>query len=338
MAVPKMMRAMQIQEQGGLEVLDKLREIPVPQPGKSEVLVKVEWAGVNFIDTYQRGGIYKLPMPRILGNEAAGTVVALGEGAEGVSVGDTVACYTAGGSFAEYTAVEDRQTIKLPAGISTKDAATVLLQGLTALTIVKEAHEVKPGQFVLVQAAAGGLGQLLCQLSAHFGAHVIGTTSTAEKAEIAKKAGAKDVILYGGDVNVAEEVYKITGGEGNDRGVHAIFDGVGKDTFEMDFEIARRKASIVSIGNASGPVPPMAPLKLGPKCIKLVRPVLNGYVHTKEEYRGYASMLFDLLQSGKINISRWKEDGYEFSAEGIRQAQDDISSRKTSGKLVVKVP
>ena len=148
--------------------------------------------------------------------------------------------YTAGGSFAEYAVTTETKVAKLPEGLSTRDAATALLQGLTALTFVEEAHKVEKGQWILVQAAAGGLGLLLCQLCKYLGAHVIGTTSTAEKADLAKKAGAEHVIIYGNGVNVAEEVYKITGGEGIDRGVHAVFDGVGKDTFDSDFDIVRR--------------------------------------------------------------------------------------------------
>ncbi|KAM0787119.1 hypothetical protein ACM66B_006373 [Microbotryomycetes sp. NB124-2] len=286
-----------------------------------------------------RGGIYKMPMPMILGQESAGTVVAVGPDVDeqtfGFKIGDRVVGYTSGGSFAEYCLNSANKTQKLPEDVSTKQAATALVQGLTALTFVKEAHEVKKGQYILVQAAAGGLGLLLCQLCKHFGAHVIGTTSTEEKARLAKEAGAEQVILYSGDVNVVEEVYKITGGEGIDRGVHAVFDGVGKDTFDMDFDLVRRKGTIVTLGNASGPVAPFAPLKLGPKNLKVCRPVLNQYVHTREEYQTYSQELFEILRSGVLKLSVHKE--YEFSTEGIKQAQADITSRKTSGKLLVKI-
>ncbi|KAK4701358.1 NADPH:quinone reductase, partial [Phenoliferia sp. Uapishka_3] len=332
------MRACQISEQGALDVI-KVKQVPVPTPGMGQVLFKVEYAGVNFIDTYQRAGIYKLPMPHILGNESSGEVVAVGEGVDeatfGFKVGDKVCGYTAGGSFAEFCLTKAEKTVKLPEGVSTKVAATVLLQGLTALTMVKEAHEVKPGQFCLVQAAAGGLGLLITQLAKYFGAHVIGTTSTSEKGELAKAAGAQEVILYGGDVNVAEEVYKITGGEGIDRGVHVVYDGVGKDTFDADFDILRRKGTLVTLGNASGPVPPFAPLKLGPKNLKVCRPVLNQYVHTRGEFQYYTSELFKIYLAGHLKLSVHGE--YPLSSEGITQAQVDIMSRKTSGKLLIRV-
>lgn len=335
-AIPTKMKACQIQEQGDLNVIQVRDDVEVPKPGPGQVLYKVEYAGVNFIDTYMRGGIYKMPMPMILGQESAGTVVAVGPDVDdGFKVGDKVAGYTSGGSFAEYALTNVEKTCKIPENVSTRDAATVLLQGLTALTFVKEAHLVEKGQYILVQAAAGGLGLLLCQLCKHFGAHVIGTTSTEEKAKLAKQAGAEHVILYSGNVNVVEEVYKITGGEGIDRGVHAVFDGVGKDTFDMDFELVRRKGTIVTCGNASGPVPPFAPLKLGPKNLKVCRPVLNQYVHTKEEFQQYTKELWDILDKGHLNLSVYKE--YDLSTEGIRQSQEDIMSRKTSGKLLVKV-
>ncbi|GAA5837222.1 hypothetical protein JCM3766R1_002166 [Sporobolomyces carnicolor] len=332
------MRACQIQEQGDLDVI-RVSDVKLPQPGRGQVLIKVEYAGVNFIDTYQRGGIYKLPMPWTLGNECAGEIVSLGEdvdpAAVGFNVGDKVAAYTPGGSFAEYTLAPTKQTVKLPEGVSTRDAATLILQGLTALTFVREAHEVKPGQWILVQAAAGGLGRLLCQLCRHLGANVIGTTSSQEKAEIAKRAGAHHVLLYGPGTDVVSRVYELTGGEGIDRGVHAVFDGVGKDTFDMDFDLLRRKGTLVTLGNASGPVPPFAPLKLGPKNLKVCRPVLNQYVYTAEEFHSYASELFEIVKQGHLELSVHGE--YPLTTEGIKQSQIDITGRKTSGKLLIKV-
>ncbi|SGY38532.1 BQ5605_C003g02044 [Microbotryum silenes-dioicae] len=338
MSIPSKMKACQIREQGELDVI-QVTEVDVPQPAKGQVLYEVQWAGVNFIDTYQRGGLYKLAMPYILGNESAGVVIALGEGvteaSHGFKIGDKVAAYTAGGAFAEYAVSLADKTVKIPESMSTKQAATGLLQGLTALTFIREAHPVRKGEHILVQAAAGGLGGLLVQLAKSAGAHVIGTTSTEEKAKIARASGADHVILYSGQVDVAEEVYKITGGEGIDRGVHAVFDGVGKDTFEMDFDLVRRKGSIVSCGNASGAVPPFSVLKLGPKNLKLIRPVLNQYVHTKHEFQTYSTELFGLLASGQLRLSVHSE--YPLSTKGIKQAQVDIMGRKSSGKLLIKV-
>lgn len=335
-SLPAKQRALQIQSQGGLEVLE-IREVDVPTPKEGQVLIKVQWAGVNFIDTYQRGGVYKLPMPYILGNESSGTIAAIGPSVSGFSVGDKVVSYTAGGSMAEYCLAKAEKTALIPEGVSTKDAATILVQGLTALTFVKEAHEVKKGQTILIQAAAGGLGLLLVQLAHHLGATVIGTTSTAAKAELAKAAGADHVIRYGDpSVDVVAEVYKITGGEGIDRGVHAVFDGVGKDTFDIDFDLLRRKGTLVTLGNASGPVPPFAPLKLGPKNLKVCRPVLNQYVHTDSEFKTYVAELFDIFKAGHLKLSIYRDD-YPLTAEGVRQSQEDITSRKTSGKLLIKV-
>ncbi|GAA6035547.1 hypothetical protein JCM8097_000309 [Rhodosporidiobolus ruineniae] len=334
-------KAAVIREQGEIDVIKVEPDYPVKQPAEGEVLIKVDYAGVNFIDTYFRGGVYKPQLPYVLGNESAGTVVALGPGVDasshGFNVGDTVGAYTAGGSFAEYAIAKADKVVKLPEGFTTRQAATAITQGLTALTFVKEAHEVKKGQFILVQAAAGGLGLLLVQLAKHFGATVIGTTSTAEKAEIAKKAGADHVLLYGEQKwdEIVEQVYKITGGEGIDRGVHAVFDGVGKDTFDVDFDLLRRKGTLVTLGNASGPVAPFAPLKLGPKNLKVCRPVLNQYVHTKDEFQTYSTELFDLIKQGVLDLSVHGE--YPLTTEGIRQTQIDITSRKTSGKLLVKV-
>ncbi|BGP21016.1 hypothetical protein JCM10213_003220 [Rhodosporidiobolus nylandii] len=338
--LPTTQRAAQYTGKGDLDVI-QVAEKEVKQPGEGEVLVKVEYAGVNFIDTYFRAGVYPVEYPWYPGNENSGTVVALGPGVSpatyGYAVGDKVAAYTAGNSFAEYAIAKAEKVVKLPEGFSTRDAATAVTQGLTALTFVKEAHEVKKGQFILVQAAAGGLGLLLLQLAKHFGATVIGTTSTPEKAEIAKKAGADHVILYGDKdwERVVREVYAITGGEGIDRGVHAVFDGVGKDTFDVDFELLRRKGTLVTLGNASGPVAPFAPLKLGPKNLKVCRPVLNQYVHTQSEYQTYAKELFALIQSGELKLAVHGE--YPLSTEGVRDAQRDITSRKTSGKLLIKV-
>ncbi|GAA5831667.1 hypothetical protein JCM11251_000786 [Rhodosporidiobolus azoricus] len=339
-SAPQKQKVALFHEQGEIDVI-KVEEVEVKQPGKGEVLIQVDYAGVNYIDNYFRGGIYKPALPYILGQECAGTVVALGEGVDpakyGYNVGDTVGAYTGGGSFAEYALTKAERVAKLPEGLSTRDAASAIVQGLTALTFVKEAHEVKPGQFILVQAAAGGLGLLLVQLAKAFGATVIGTTSTAEKAEIARKAGADHVLLYGEQnwSEIVEEVYKITGGEGIDRGVHAVFDGVGKDTFDVDFDLLRRKGTLVTLGNASGAVPPFAPLKLGAKNLKVCRPVLNQYVHTREEFQSYSTELFDLIKKGDLKLAVHGE--YPLTTEGIQQTQHDLTGRKTSGKLLVKV-
>lgn len=289
--LPKTMRAMQIQKQGPIEVLEVRDDVPLPECGPDDVIIKVEWAGINLCvpahstradhsaSTHvrslelcrpdradQRGGVYKIATPVVLGNETAGTLVKLGANVKpaqyGFDVGDRVAAYHALTGFGQYSRSTARTCIKLPDGISTKLAATALLQGLTALSFVTEAHTVKAGEHILVHAAAGALGQIICQLAKARGAHVIGTTSTEAKAETARKAGCEHVVLYK-DVSmdeVAKQVVKLTP---DGKGVAAVFDGVGASTFDMNFDVLARKGSLVSIGNASGAVPP---------CVAIVPP------------------------------------------------------------------
>lgn len=305
-------------------------------------------------------------MPFILGNESSGTVVAVGSSVDTFAVGDEVVSYSAGGGFAEFCLSKATRTAKVPAGMGVKDAATGLLQGLTgvflrflpaspfelrfltcfgtAVTLTHEAHEVKKGQYILIPACAGGLGLLLTQICTLRGAIVIGTCSTPAKALLAKAAGAAHVFLSDGSISDEElvgEIHKITGGEGIDRGVSASFDGVGKDTFELSMAALRRKGTMVTCGNASGAVPyapplllsllltsgsAFAPLRLAPKALKICRPVLNQYIHTPSEFTQYSTELFGLIARGELKLSRWKEEGYEFSAQGIKSAQEDIST------------
>jgi len=275
----------------------------------------------------------------ILGEESSGVIVALPTSdavlnselytARGFKVGDRVAC-TAYGCFAEYVAPVWHKAWKLPDHVDTRTGACALLQGLTALTLVRETHEVKKGEYVLVHAAAGGMGLLFCQICKHLGAHVIGTTSTKAKAELAKANGAEYTIIST-EQNVVEEVKKITGGEG----CHVIYDGIGKDTFDSDFEMIRRKGTLVTYGNASGVVPPFAPMKLTAKNVKVARPSMNNYVVTPEESAEYLKWLFDLIDQGVLKFNVHAD--YPFTAEGVIQAQKDITSRGTTGKLLIKV-
>ncbi|KAF8750507.1 hypothetical protein RHS01_09267 [Rhizoctonia solani] len=281
-----------------------------------------------------RGGVYPREDPFTLGQEGAGTIVVLPTASEvlnseeykirGFKQGAKVVAY-ASGSFAEYVAVRGKMFNSFPRGPG------------TALTFVKEAYPVKKGDWILVHAAAGGRRAPLypaththAQLANQLGANVIGTTSTPAKAEIAKKAGAKHVILYT-ETPVSSEVLKLTDG----RGVEAIFDGVGASTWEDDFVSIRRKGTIVSYGNASGVVPPFSVLKLGAKNVKVCRPVVGNYLTEPAEFHQYSSELLELIKDGKLNIAIHAE--YPFTTEGIRQTQIDISGRGTSGKLLVKV-
>lgn len=330
-SLPSKMRAVQIMKQGGLDVIED-RETEVPKPGPNDVLIKVHKAGVNFIDTYQRSGLYKIEkFPYTLGQEAAGKVVAIGdaEKGKGVEVGDRAITYFSG-SFAEFVAVPRSKMTKLPDSVNDTDAVASCVQGLTAWTLVRETYTVKKGDWVLIHAAAGGVGLLLCQMAKYLGAHVIGTTSSEEKAKEAKKNGAEHMINYTNE-NTVERVLQLTNGQG----VQAIFDGVGKDTWEDDFKMIARKGTIATFGNASGAVEPFAPLKLAAKNVKVARPVLNNYVYTQEEFEAAYADLFQLIEKGHVKFKIHGE--YDLSAQGIRQAQEDITSRKTSGKLIVKV-
>ncbi|KAI9063529.1 NAD-P-binding protein [Trametes sanguinea] len=358
--LPAKMQAIGINKTGDFDVIEKL-ELPVPQNAPGNVLVKVHYGGVNFIDTYYRKGLYPISsFPQPLGTEAAGEVVGLPTDDKvlndeeyklrGFKLGTKVAVVRLEplrsaspsranvfptskyglGSFAEYVSVPWAKTYPLPDGVSTRTAAAGLTQGATALTFVTEAYNVQKGDIILVHTVAGGLGLLFAQLIKRRGATVIGTTSTAEKAEIAKQNGADHVILYTQEDTV-QRVLELTNGEG----VHAIFDGVGKDTFESDFKMIRRKGTIVSVGNASGAVPPFPPLKLVEKNVRLLRPTLGNYVYTPEEGRRYSTELFDLIAKGELKIRIHAE--YPFTAEGVQQAQKDLTGGKTVGKLIVKV-
>lgn len=236
------------------------------------------------------------------------------------------------GAYAQYTAVLADKTIALPEGVSTHTAAASILQGLTALTLIREAHYVKPTDWVLVTAAAGGVGTILCEMISSVGAKIIGTAGTPEKMEQAKKNGATHVISSReSPEKIVEEVRKITGGHG----VDAVFDGIGKATIDMDFELAARKATIVSYGNASGAVPPVDIMRLaGAKNLKLMRPTLFAYLAEPEEFREYASELVDMLKKGVVKL----ENTTDYKLENAKQAHDDLESRKTTGKLLLEIP
>ncbi|KAG0150593.1 hypothetical protein CROQUDRAFT_668489 [Cronartium quercuum f. sp. fusiforme G11] len=334
-SIPEEQLAIQFSQTGGPEVIE-LKKIPVPRLADDEILIKVEWCGINFIDTYFRSGLYPVSLPFTLGNEPAGIVVQLGAKVTGFALGDQVTTYFRGGGLQQYTCCNYLKACKIPNSVSRKEAAALCLQGLTALTLVNEAHKVQKGEYILVHAAAGGLGTLLCQILSNIGAHVIGTTSTEEKACLAKANGAEHVVLYANrDVNeVISDIKKLTP---RYEGVAAVFDGVGKDTWESNFEVAKRKGTIVVVGNASGPPPSFSALKLMAKNLKLCRPGLDQYIHTPEEWQYYTSELFKLIAKGIVRPSYYKNEGYRFSESGVREAHSDIASRKTTGKLIVKL-
>ncbi len=249
--IPKVMSGVLIEKTGGTDVLQYKTDLTVPTPKEGEVLVRNEIIGINYIDTYYRSGLYPAPKPEILGREAAGHIVALGPKVDGFTENDRVVWMGTGG-YAEYTAAPAAKTVKVPKEISLPDACAALLQGLTAMTITEESHPVDEGDWVLVLAASGGVGGWLCQILKAKGAHTIATVGSQGKVQIAKDAGA-EVVLVEGEDDVKAEIMKRT----NNEGVRAVFDGVGKSTFDRSLDVVARKGSVVSFGNASGAVEPL---------------------------------------------------------------------------------
>lgn len=323
------MKAVVYDKTGDSSVLH-VADLPKPTPGPADALINIEYAGINFIDIYFRTGLYPTPFPAITGREGAGVIEALGAdvpAAYNLKVGDRVACY-AQNVMAEFIATPASNLMKLPSGVSNRQGAALILQGLTAWTLVKDAHEVKPGEVVLVHAAAGGTGGLIVQMAKHLGATVIGTASTLEKIEIAKGHGCDYVINYSKD-NVLDEVNKITEG----KGCHAVFSGIGQATFKDDLECCRRKGSMITFGNASGAVEAFRPLELGKKNVRLLRPRLDVYLAEREDFEQRSAELLDLVAKGIVKL----DIGKEYTLEQVGQAHDDLSSRKSTGKLIVKV-
>lgn len=325
------MKAVQIEKTGGTDVLQYKTDVPVPEVKGDEVLVKNEFIGINYIDTYFRSGVYNPPsFPYILGREGSGTIVAAGPNAPpDLSIGTRVA-YMGQYAYAEYTPVTGSYTIPIPDSIETKTAAASLLQALTALTLIRDAHPVQKGEWILVTAAAGGVGLWLCQLLKAVGARTIATASSEEKRQLAKDNGADVVLEYHEDDRdvFVKKVLEITGGQG----VHAVFDSVGKATFDSSLAVVRRKGSMVSFGNASGPVTGFALARLSAKNVKLLRPTLFNYIATREELQTAATELWKFIERDGLNVRI--HDVYPLS--DIVKATKDIEGRKTTGKLVLQ--
>ncbi|KAK9466546.1 hypothetical protein V1512DRAFT_263878 [Lipomyces arxii] len=327
MLVPTTMKAWIVPHTGGRDVLE-FKDIPVPTVAADQVLVKNSYAGLNFIDSYFRSGLYPHPMPHIAGREAAGTVVAIGNSVTKFQVGDRV-FWMAGGAFAEYSVISEAGTIGIiPSDIDFKIAAASILQGLTAITQINESYQVKKGDWILLQAAAGGMGLLLAQLMSRIGARVIGTASTDEKAELAKAAGCEFVINYAVEDYVAK-VKDLTNGSG----VNAVFDGVGKSTFDGSFECLARKGTFVTFGNASGAVPPFSLTRLSAKNIKITRPTLFQAIATPEDLTHYTEMLWNAIRDGGLNIKIFKV----YPLADYAAAAEDLEERKSVGKLVLEI-
>lgn len=316
------MRAIRFVRTGGPEVLE-LVEIDTPTPGAGQILIRHEAIGINFIETYQRTGLYPVKLPAIPGSEVAGVVEAVGDGVTRVKVGDRVATIGSSGAYAEASIVRADRAVVIPDGITTKVAAAILLKGMTTEALVRRTYPVKSGETVLVHAAVGGVGQIMTQWLKAIGATVIATVGSEAKAEKAHALGADHVILYR-EQDVAAEVRRITGGVG----VPVAFDSVGKDTFEGTLASLARRGLFVSFGNASGAAPPFAPGRLAAGgSLYLTRPTLGDYVVTTEELDESAALVFGMVASGKINI----EIGQTFSLDDARNAHEALESRATVG-------
>lgn len=340
MSYPPRIKAVGINETGGVEVIQNI-EVPFPQVKPTDLLVKVEWAGVNFIDTYFRSGLYptqQRPLP--IAKEVSGIILELPSDqsvlessdfkSRGFKKGGRVAIDCLG-SLQEYVAVDWNTTVyAVPDEIPTRLAAAAVMQGITTLAQVTEAYYVDKGDTVFIHTVAGGAGLLHAQLAKARGATVIGTTSTPEKAALAKAHGADHVILYKQE-NTVERVLELTNGQG----VNVIYDGIGRATFDDDFKMIKRKGTIVSFGNASGPVEPVNLFKLVEKNVKLLRPSVANYTVTLEERNHYGAELWSLVSNGTLKINIHAE--YSFTAEGVRQAHTDLTTGKTTGKLLIKV-
>ena len=325
------MHAIRAPQAGGPEVLEYV-ELPEPVPGPGEVLVELAAAGVNFIDTYRRSGVYPVSYPHVLGSEGSGRVIALGDGVTRQVVGDRVAWNDAPGSYAERVVVRADRALAVPAEVADDVAAALPLQGLTAHYLVTSSYPVKPGDVLLVHAAAGGVGLLLTQLAVARGARVIGTVSTAAKEALAREAGASDVIRYTELADLSTElparVRELTGGVG----VDAVYDGVGKDTFDGSLSSLRVRGTMVLFGGASGQVPLFDLQRLNALgSLSITRPSIGFFVADPAELAWRAGEIFDAVVDGRLRV----HIGATFAMHDAAEAHRALESRATTGKVVL---
>lgn len=321
------LRAVRLFEAGGPEVMQWV-EVPTPEPGPGQIRVRHEAVGLNFIDIYQRSGLYPLSYPSGLGREGAGIVEAIGEGVTRFEIGDRAAYGTgATGAYAEAHVVEADHAVHVPEDVPLETAAAVMLKGMTAEFLANRVFHVKQGDPVLVHAAAGGVGLILCQWLNALGAVVIGTVGDDAKAELARANGCGHTILYRSE-DIAGRVKDITNG----KGVVVAYDSVGAATLEPSLNSLRRRGMLVSFGNASGPVPPIAPLRLSQGgSLFLTRPTLFDYVATVEELDASAEALFGMIASGRIRATI----GQRFRLDQVRDAHEALAGRKTTGSTIL---
>ena len=321
------MKSIQVNVPGGPENL-QLVDIPTPRPGPGQALVRLAASGVNFIDIYFRTGLYKADLPIAIGSEGAGTVEAVGEGVTEVAPGDRVAYAMARGSYAEYAVVPGAQLVKIPAHLDFQRAAAAMLQGMTAHYLTHSTFALKAGDICLVHAAAGGAGGLIVQMAKNLGARVLGTVSTAEKAQIARASGADEVILYT-EREFDVEARRLTGG----RGVDVVYDSVGKTTFEKSLNALRPRGMLALFGQSSGSVPAFDPAILAKGSLFLTRPGLPHYLLTREELLWRAGEVLDAIDAGtlRLRIDR------TYPLADAAAAHRDLESRKTAGKLLLAI-
>ena len=320
------MKAIQVSHVGGPEVLT-LVDLPIPTPKSDEAVVQIKAAGVNFIDVYFREGRYPAPLPFVNGQEASGVVTAVGADVKSVKPGDRVAYTGVRGGYAEYAAVPAERLIVVPDQIDFKQAAAAMLQGMTAHYLSHSTYPIQRGDAVLVHAAAGGVGLLLVQMAKKLGARVIGTAGNADKAKLARESGADDVILYN-EQDFEIETKRLTAGAG----VHVVYDGVGKSTFDKDLNVLRLRGHLVLFGGSSGAVPPFDLIQLSQKgSLYLTRPSLHHYIHTRAELEHHAGDVMKMITAGELKLRIHAT----YPLAEAQQAHRDLEGRKTTGKLLL---
>jgi NADPH2:quinone reductase len=320
------MKAIQILKNGGPEVLS-LVELPDPSPAPGEALIRIEASGVNFIDTYFREGRYPAALPYTLGQEAAGTVVSVGEGVTDFAPGDRVAWCGVPGTYATVAVAPVARLIKIPDAVSTEEAAAAILQGMTAHYLLHSTYPVRAGERILIHAGAGGTGLILIQLAKRIGAHAITTVSMDEKAVLAREAGADDVIIYTRE-DLVERVRELTGGER----LPVVYDSVGKATFEQSLQCLQPRGMLVLFGGASGAVPPFDLIRLSTLgSLYMTRPTLKDYVASREDLEWRAAAVFRLVEDGSLKIRM----AHTYPLAEAAQAHRDLEGRKTTGKLLL---
>jgi NADPH2:quinone reductase len=320
------MKAIQVQKTGGPEVLT-LVDLPIPKPKANEAVVKIAASGINFIDVYFREGRYPATLPFIDGQEAAGTVTEVGSEVKTVKPGDRVAYSNVIGTYAEYAAVPAERLVHVPDKITDQQAAAAMLQGMTAHYLINTTYPLKKGETALIHAAAGGVGLLLVQMAKNIGARVIGTAGNEEKAKLAREAGADEVILYGKQ-DFEAETKRLTDG----KGVHVVYDGVGKSTFEKGLNVLRPRGYMVLFGGASGPVSPFDPIVLSQKgSLFVTRPSLIHYVTLREKLEKRSGDVFGMIVAGKLKL----RISHTYKLDEVQQAHRDLEGRKTTGKILL---